>query len=356
MKVAFVHDWLITYRGGEKVLESLLKLFPSAPIYTLFYDRRAMPDSIRQRQVIAPAILQPWQKMRKAMLPLLPAMIESFDLSDYDLIISTSSCVAKGVVPGPTTKHLCYIHSPMRYIWDQREHYLSTLPLPGLTRPLYHLLSTRLRLWDTVSAQRVDTFIANSHFVAQRVKKFYGRSATVIAPPVPQQRFAKVQALPKQDFFLVLGAFVPYKRLDLAIQACEAQQVPLVVAGSGPEESRLRRLAGKNTKFVINPSDLEAEKLLATARGFLFPGVEDFGMTAVESLACGTPVIAFDQGGARDIVEDGVTGIFFSEQTPESLGAAIQRLNRHPLTPATLRQKAEQFSEENFLTQIRQLL
>ncbi|RYZ83435.1 MAG: hypothetical protein EOP04_19960 [Proteobacteria bacterium] len=222
MRVAYVHDWLVTYRGGEKVLEALLELYPDAPIYTLFYSPAQMPASIQQRVVNVPKWLNRLKPLRKALLPILPAAIEALPLEDYDLVISTSSCVAKGVMIGPYAKHLCYIHSPMRYIWDQRQHYLNRERSFSPKEFLIHLLSQRLRIWDVSSNNQVDSFIANSSFVAKRIERYYARKAKVIHPPVDLERFFPTgNKGQKGDYFLAAGAFVSYKRFDLAIKACE---------------------------------------------------------------------------------------------------------------------------------------
>ncbi len=357
MRVAYVHDWLVTYRGGERVLEALLELYPDAPVYTLFYDPRAMPASIRSRDVRYSSWLNAWRPLRKLLLPLLPAAIEAFPLEDYDLILSTSSCVAKGVMVGPQTKHLCYIHSPMRYIWDQRQHYLVTSRSFTLKESLLHILSSRLRLWDTVVNQRVDRFVANSSFVKDRVKRFYGRDATVIHPPVDVERFGKISASKKgAPYFLAAGAFVNYKRFDLAIAACEKLGRRLIVAGSGPEEKRLKALGGKYTEFVVKPSEQKWVELFQNAEAFIFPGVEDFGITAIESLAAGTPLIALRAGGALDFVREGETGMFFDEPTVASLIGTIEKFSASPATALLDRQKlidfAHLFQKKYFLEKI----
>ncbi len=354
MRVAFVHDWLVTYRGGERVLEALLELFPEAPVFTLFYDAKKMPKSIRDRDVRVDPWLNALRPLRKILLPLLPSAIESMPLEDYDLVISTSSCVAKGVMLGPDTQHLCYIHSPMRYIWDQRQHYFTPRRQFHPFEFVVHLLSKKLRLWDVLSSTRVDRFVANSAFVQKRVKRYYGRDSKVIHPPVDVERFAESHTSPIQgSYVLAAGAFVSYKRFDLAIEACERLGKTLVVAGSGPEEGHLRKLAGKHTKFVIKPSHEEWVGLFQGAEAFLFPGVEDFGITAIEALAAGTPLIALKAGGALDFVLPGQTGVFFEKAEVDDLVEVLRGFKAEDFSKDALRSFAQTFQKQNFLEKMR---
>ncbi|SMF47057.1 glycosyltransferase [Pseudobacteriovorax antillogorgiicola] len=361
MKVAFVHDWLVTYRGGEKVLEAMLELFPDAPVFTLFYDKDQMPPSIAERTVYYPKWLNRFKRLRKLWLPLYPSIIESLPLEDYDLIISTSSCVAKGAIPGPRSKHLCYIHSPMRYIWDQRSYYLKPLARFPFVSGIIHTLSTRLRMWDTLSSHRVDQFISNSQFVKERVHKYYGRGSEVIPPPVDVERFqAKGMAAPiKSPYFLAAGAFVSYKRFDLAIEACEAAGLTLVVAGSGPDEARLRKLAGPNTKFMIKPDQQTWQSLMSQAEALIFPGIEDFGIVGIEAISAGTPLIAFRDGGALDFVQPGVTGQFFEQLSKESLQQTLEAFDPKQFDSKAMQDFASGFTKQKFqeriMSQITQL-
>lgn len=354
MRVAFVHDWLVSYRGGERVLEALLELYPEAPIFTLFYDADSMPKSIRSRDVRVSRWLNSMKRFRKLLLPLLPSAIESMPLEDYDLIISTSSCVAKGVMVGPDTKHLCYIHSPMRYIWDQRRHYLVAKREFSPREMLIHVLSERLRIWDVSVNQRVDQFVANSGFVRKRVQRYYGRDATVIHPPVDIVRFQNnLGSVPRGGYFLAAGAFVAYKRYDLAIAACEALGKKLIIAGSGPDEGKLRSLAGPHTQLMIKPSAERWVELFQGADAFLFPGVEDFGITAIEAMAAGTPVIALKAGGALDFVIEGKTGLFFSEPSAESLMEVLRSFDPKAFSRQDLYDHAAQYQKAMFLSKIR---
>ncbi|HYX32089.1 MAG TPA: glycosyltransferase [Oligoflexus sp.] len=353
MRVAFVHDWLVTWRGGEKVLEALLELYPNAPIYTLFYDEAEMPESIRRRQVIVDPWLNALKRFRKILLPLLPAAIEAMPLEDYDLVISTSSCVAKGVLVGAEARHISYIHSPMRYIWDQRRYYLTPHRPLSWVEMIKHILLSKLRVWDVASNHRVDRFVANSSFVRSRVKRYYGRDAQVVHPPVAIERF-KPQNPKKGGYFLAAGAFVNYKRFDLAIAACEALGKKLIVAGSGPDEKQLRRLAGKMTEFRVKPSADEWVALFQNADALLFPGVEDFGITAIEALAAGTPVIALKAGGALDFIQEGKTGLFFQEATVESLRQTLENFQSQAFHRDYLTTFAATFSRDNFQRRMRQ--
>jgi len=364
LKVAFVHDWLVTWRGGEKVLEALLELFPDAPVYTMFYDASAMPDSINRRDIRVPRLLNGLKKIRKVLLPLFPSIIESFDLSAYDLIISTSSCVAKGAKGSTRTKHLCYIHSPMRYIWDQAEEYIAGVShIPG-ARMAIEAATPRLRRWDIASSARVDRFVCNSHFVAERVKRHYGRDSVVIHPPIEVDRFSSNKQASdtraEKPYFLAAGAFVSYKRFDLAIQACADLGIRLIVAGSGPAEGRLRvqaqQLGAKDIEFVLNPDDETFRTLLTGAEALIFPGVEDFGMIAIEAMACGTPVIAYAAGGALDFIREGETGCFFREPTSASLKACLAAFKRDGFDFERLRNFAGGFRREIFLSKIKKEL
>ncbi len=355
LRVAYVHDWLVTYRGGERVLEALIELYPHAPIFTLFYEPSEMPEALRSRQIIVSSWLNRLRKFRKLLLPLLPAAIEALPLEDYDLVISTSSCVAKGVIVGPYAKHLSYVHSPMRYIWDQRKHYLTPRREFSAKEALIHWIFQHLRLWDVSSNHGVDRFIANSSFVQARIKRFYGRDSGLIFPPVNVEQFAP-KAAEKSDYFLVAGAMVSYKRFELAIEACQALGKRLVVAGSGPDEAKLRKIAHSSVEFHIRPTKAKWVELFQKAEAFIFPGVEDFGMTAIEAMAAGTPVIAFKGGGALDFIEPGKTGLFFTEDNVEALKEVLINFDGTKFSQQYLVNYAKSFSREHFIKQIRREL
>lgn len=364
MRVAYVHDWLVTRRGGEKVLRSLLTLHPDAPIFTLFYDSKTLGDWVQPHPVHAPRLLRPIRRGRRALLPILPTIMDRMDFSAYDLIISSSSCVAKGARPRPGARHVCYIHSPMRYIWDQAAAYrqeFAAIPGGGW---LFDRMVARLRRWDQSTVDRVSLFAANSTFVAERVRTFYQREAVVVHPPVDVDRFAPQAGDPPmkaprlRDYALVAGAFVPYKRFDLAIQGALRARIPLVVAGSGPGEKFLRSLAspGDAIRFVTSPSDHAWRQLMQGAAMFLQPGIEDFGIAPVEALAAGTPIVVRAAGGARDYWVEGVNGIGFEQASPDAVATAMTRCQAMNWDPAIIRQSAQQFREHEFLARMRRVL
>lgn len=355
MKVAIVHEWLTNMGGSEQVVSVLLELFPDAPVYTSLFEPDNLVSSLAKADV-RPSFLQRLPKfMRKHqnLLPLMPYAFEQFDLSDYDLVLSSSSSCAKGVITGTKTIHVCYCYTPMRYAWDSYHLYMESLK--GLKRWLAVWLMHRIRLWDRLSADRVDHFIAISHAVQKRIRKHYRRESRVVYPPVDIDRFTSDCA--REEFYLVVSRLVGYKRVDLAIEACDRLGRTLVVIGDGEEQKRLKAMdRGKREtiKFMGRQSDQVVVDYLARARAFLFPGEEDFGLTMVEALASGCPVIAYGQGGAIDIVEDGVTGVLFKDQTVEGMMAGILRFEelsgngQENFDPFLLRSRAEEFSKENF--------
>lgn len=356
MKTALVHDWLVTYRGGEKVLEALAELYPDAPIYTLFYDPKGMPDSINRRQIVTNPLTNALKRGRKLLLPLLPRAIEAFDLSAYDLIVSSSSCVAKGAMKRAEAKHLCYLHSPMRYIWDQQAQYLQGVSHIPLAAAGIKALTPQLRRWDVASADRVDQFVVNSSFVGGRVRQYYGRDSLVVPPPIELERFVPdVGRKTSAGHLLAAGALVSYKRFDLAIEAVRLSGKKLVIAGSGPMEAALRRQAADlpNVTFVIQPDDATFVQLLQGATALLFPGVEDFGMIAIEAMASGTPVIALRDGGALDFIQPGLTGQFFDHADPSSLAAAIDQAPLGAFDAQALSRYARRYDRQSFHAAIR---
>jgi len=361
VRVALVHDWLTGMRGGEKVLERLCALFPGAPIHTLFHFPGSVSPAI-EAHPIRTSFLQRAPGVRRhyrRYLPLFPAAIEELDFSAFDLVVSSSHCVAKGALPPPGAFHLCYCHTPMRYAWDQEHAYFPRRT--GAAARLRGLALSRLRTWDVASASRVDMFVANSHFVAARIRRYYGRSAEVVHPPVDVGFFTPGDAGSgrggeRGGYALAVSALAPYKRVDLAIAACERLGIELRVVGDGPERAALSRLAGPRTRLL---GRVEGERLRELYRGalcFVQPGVEDFGIAAAEALACGTPVVAAGRGGVLDIVEDGRHGVLYEGENEPDLATAIDKARGIRFNALDLRGRAEIFAPERFTARLQSLL
>ena len=326
LKVALVHDWLVGNAGGERVLLDMHRLWPDAPIYTLVYDEERAPAWTRECDVRTTQLQRiPGAKSHhKMLLSLMPRAWEELDLTSYDLVVSSCMSCCKGVITRPDAIHVCYCHSPIRYVWDLYHDYARhTDPV---RRAAMRRIIPRVRQWDFVAAQRVDYFVANSAYIAKRIKKFYRREAKVIHPASP---VSAAEPREPDDYYLVVSRFVSYKRVDLAIRACNALGRKLKVVGSGGEmEEQLREIAGPTIEFMGYVTDEQMADLYAGARAFLFPGVEDFGLTPVEAMSAGVPVLALGQGGALETVQDGRTGRFFYEQTPEAMAACIEEFER----------------------------
>ena len=350
IKVALVHDWLTGQRGGEKVLEVLAEIFPKAPIYTLLHFKGCQADIIESRE-IRTSFLQrlPFLESKyRFYLPLFPLAIELFDLGEFDLVVSSSHCVAKGAIPPPDALHVSYIHSPIRYAWNQYFAYFAPERLSFFMRRFIPLVMHRLRVWDESSAARVDHFIANSENVARRIMKYYRRPADVIHPPADVDFFRPGPGVAKSGDFLIVSALVPYKRIDLAIQVFNDSGKRLTIVGSGPDLGRLRKISRPNITFLGSVPAAELRSLYQTASALLLPGEEDFGIAAVEAQACGTPVIALGRGGALESVIPERTGLLFPELTPSSLRAALDKFAGLEFNEAALRSHAETFSRQSF--------
>lgn len=347
MKVAVIHYWLIGMRGGERVLEQILSCYPDADLYTHVIDRNAVTPIILDRKVVEtfvgrlPGAKRHYQKY----LGFMPRALEELDLSSYDLVISSESGPAKGVLAGPNALHVCYCHTPMRYLYDHYPQYRDELG--GVKRMYFSHLAHRLRQWDFVAAARVDRFIANSSFVAARINRVYGREADVIHPPVDLQAFQPVPS-PSRDYYLCVSELVRYKRVDLAIEAVRGSGTRLLVVGDGEEASTLSRTAPPNVEFLGRVGMERLRELYAGARALIFPGEEDFGIVPVEAMASGTPVIALGRGGARDSVVDGMTGIFFPEQSATSIQKAVRIFEAMQFDTEKIIAHARGFSEANF--------
>lgn len=356
MRAAIVHYWLLGMRGGEKVVEALCRLLPEADIFTLFYDPSKVSPAIRSRRVQA-SVLQPFRKHYRSTLPLMPMALENFDLRDYDLVISSESGPAKGVLVRSTSRHVCYCHTPMRYLWELYPEYRTEWTGSAITRALMGPLTHYLRMWDFASAARVDQFIANSENVRNRIQRAYRRPSEVIYPPVAIDAFYSKQP---GDYYLTVSELVGYKRVDAAVRACARSGRRLRVVGEGPEYKKLRAIATPNIEFCGRVSDQELHELYASCFAYLMPGEEDFGITAVEALASGKPVVALGRGGACETVpvQNPVGGILYWEPTESPLLNAIKRMEDiyHRVNPKALRAWSTQFSEAEFARKMRALL
>lgn len=344
--VAVIHDWLNGMRGGEKVLEEILELFPEADVFTLFLEEQNISERIRAHKIFT-SNLNKYSFIRKRykhFLPMFPAAIEEFDLTGYDLVISTSHCVAKGIIPAPGAAHISYIHSPMRYIWDQYYSYFGSTK--GLKKMYIKRQISKLRTWDAASSARVDHFVANSNFVKQRIMRYYRRDSEVIHPPVDTELYQPAEN-PSRDFFLTVSALVPYKEVQILVEAFNRSGDRLVVVGKGSEEKKLKKMAHTNITFKKNISALELKELYQNAAAFVFAGIEDFGIAFVEAQACGTPVLAFQRGGVMDIVTEG-TGILFPEQTPDAIVEGAAKIKKMPVDPSFIRKNSLKFSKDSF--------
>ena len=354
-RVALIHDWLTGMRGGEKVLEVIANLFPEAPIYTLFHFPGSVSETL-ESHAIHTSFLQSYPGLRqhyRRFLPLFPTAVEDLDLSPYDILISTSHCVAKGAKARPEAKHICYCHTPMRYVWDQQETYFPDSQ--NLIGRLRNVALNRLRRWDIDTADRVDHYIANSSFVADRLSRYYGRQAEIIHPPVDTDLFTPTDQ-PAGDYCLMVSALSPYKRIDLAIDACASLGLELRVVGEGPERGRLEKYGREKVRLLGRVEEQELRDLYRHAACFVQPGIEDFGISSVEALACGCPVVALGRGGILDIVEDGTHGVLYDEANDgPSLAAAIDKSTLIRFNKTTLRRRAESFSVANFEDQLRKL-
>jgi len=353
VKVALVHYWLLGSRGGEKVLEAICRIFPDADIFTLFYDPESVPALIRSKNVKA-SFLNSFKKFHRSLLPLMPMALEAFDLRPYDLIISSESGPAKGVLTSSTSRHICYCHTPMRYLWELYPAYRNEFQQGVVSRALMAPIASYLRTWDYATAARVDTFVANSRNVKRRIWKTYRRKSRVVYPPVPVESFHHSDS---GDYVLMVSEMVAYKRLNYAIQTFSRNGRRLKIVGDGPEYSRLRKLAANNVEFCGRVPDRELKQLYAKSTAFLMPGEEDFGMTMVEALASGKPVIALSRGGAMDIVDNGC-GVLYAEPTESSLEDALRTFDRVEslIDPEQLKVRASAFSEAVFERRFRAVL
>ena len=348
MKVAFVHEYLNQFGGAERMLGELCALFPNAPIYTLLYDEKATRGLFVDK-TIRTSFLQNWPlaKRHHHWFPLvMPLAIERFDFSGFDLIISVSASFAKGIITGPQTRHICFCLTPPRFLWDQSQKFSREFGFPRFVRALMLPFISYLRIWDVQAADRVDEFWSISKYIGQRIKTYYHASFVVIYPPVDTSKFHINNQI--SDYFLMVGRLVSYKKFDIAIEAFNKLGKKLIIAGAGPEMGRLKRMAKRNIEFVGVVSDEKLSELYAMAEAVVFPQEEDFGIVPLEAMASGRPVIAYRGGGALETIVEGQTGIFFDEQSADSLVACVEEFKPENFSPAACRDQAEKFDTKIF--------
>ena len=361
MKVAIIHYWLINMRGGEKVIEALLEMFPQADIFTHVYDPKVISEIIKSKKIYTSYIhkLPFAKKLYQLYMPLMPNALKNFNLQKYDLVISSESGPAKGVIPNPNAFHLCYCHSPMRYLWDMYHEYFRKTN--SFIKFFMNRLIPKLRIWDITSANLVDRFVTNSNYVAKRIQRIYNRKAEVVYGPAPIEQFLDIERIPK-DYYLFFGQITGYKRADIAIEACIKSERKLIVAGAGIKRKQIKKY--KKSKFVSftgRVSDKDAADLFSGARALLFPGIEDLGLVPIEANAAGCPVIAYHDGGVLDTIKENKTGLFFNNQTPQSLIEAIERFETMEKQGIfsdrnVFNQHVNQFSKEMFKQRINKII
>jgi glycosyltransferase involved in cell wall biosynthesis len=355
MKIALIADWLTVFGGAEHAIEQFLGIWPEAPLYTTVAGQNRLGPLARAR-IMTTALQRRYQLIGRHqwLLSAMPEAIENIDLSGFDAILSSSHAVAKGIIPPQNATHVCYCHTPLRYAWEMEEQYLDDFRIPRLLRPSIKKRLADLRRWDLSTAKRVDTFIANSTETKRRIETIYGRESIVVTPPVDDRFFSvPLTNQSERKTYLAVGRLVPYKRFDLLIQVANELKLPLLIAGTGQEEARLRRVAGPTVTFAGFVADEDLPSLYAKAKAVLFPPHEDAGIVPLEAQACGTPVIAYGKGGALDSIKAGETGMFFDDQTSESLQAAIENFSKRIFDPETVRNHARQFSSAHFREKVR---
>lgn len=352
MKVALIHDWLPFMGGAERVVTNFLELYPDAPIYTTICNKSRLDGPLKDANIIT-SYLQKNKEIEnhRKLFPFMPTAMESFDLNEFDIVLSSSSSVAKAVITKPDTLHVCYCHSPMRYAWEFSHEYAGKMAgTKGIKAKILSYFLTGIRLWDNASADRVDYFIANSENVAKRIWKHYRRESVVIHPPVRCKLFDISDI--DDEYFLVVSRLQEYKRIDLAVEAFNELGLPLVIIGDGPERERLQKIAKSNIKFLGRESDEVIKDYYAKCKAFIFPGEEDFGITPLEAMASGRPVIAYGKGGALETVVENKTGIFFENQNKDDLISAVIKFKNKKFDKNEIRKHAEKFDEEIFKKKI----
>lgn len=356
MRIALVHDYLVQYGGAERVLESFCEMFPSAPIYTLLYDKKAMRGRFADRTIYTSFLQRlPFARSQHRLFPpLMPMAIEQFDLSKYDVVLSDSSSYAKGVITGPDTLHICYMHTPMRYAWDDCQKYTQEFNFPSLIKRWVPFAMNPIRIWDKASADRPDHIVANSTFVADRIRKYYRRESTVIHPPVSIENFFVSDA--QEEYFLMVGRLLAYKKNDIVIRAFNEMKLPLKIIGRGPELRRLRKIAGPTVEFLDRVADKDLSGYYARCRAFVFPQEEDFGIVAIEALASGRPVLAYRGGDIPRHIVENETGLFFDEQTKEGVIATVREFQKRTFDPEKIRQSSLAFDKKIFQEKMREYI
>lgn len=358
MKIALVHDYLVQYGGAERVLEAFTEIWPYAPIYTLIYDKDAMHGVFEGKRIYTSFLQRlPFaRKNHRLFPPLMPMAIEEFDFRNYDIVLSDSSSYAKGILTDPKTLHISYIHTPMRYAWDDCQKYTEDFGFPRIVKKLVPFFMNPIRLWDKASADRVDQFVANSDFVRQRIAKYYRKDARVVHPPVNTDHFYLANSTAQKPYFLMVGRLIAYKRHDIAIQAFNELGLPLKIIGRGPEFERLKRMAGPTIEFLGRVHDRELPKYYAECQAFIFPQEEDFGIVAMEAFASGRPVIAYRGGDIIEHLIEGKMGELFDEQTPLALKKAIQKYQAGVYDPVFIRSQVLRFDKEKFKATMKNLV
>jgi glycosyltransferase involved in cell wall biosynthesis len=353
MKIALVHDYLVQYGGAERVLECFTELFPHAPIYTLVYNKDLMHGKFSDKKIRTSFIQNfPFAKRHHRIFPhIMPVAIEQFNFSAYDVVLSDSSSYAKGIITGPETLHVCYMHTPMRYAWDDCQKYTHDFYFPAFIKKLIPLFMNYVRIWDRVSADRVDRIIANSNFVAKRIKKYYKKDSTVIYPPVNVDNFYISQN--QDNYFLMVGRLIAYKRFDIAIEAFNKLGLPLKIIGRGPELKRLKKMARSNIEFLGRVPDKKLADYYSKCQAFIFPQEEDFGIVAIEAMASGRPIVAYHGGDIPEHMEEGKMGVFFKKQTAGDLAKAVKKLQSMSFSPMYIREKSLKFDKKVFKDRIK---
>lgn len=357
MRIALVHDYLVQYGGAERVLECLSEVFPYAPIYTIVYNESAMHGVFKDKKIYTSYLQKiPFAKRWHRIFPfLMPLAIEQFDFSAYDIVISDSSSYAKGIITNPNTLHICYMHTPMRYAWDDCQKYTKDFYFPKIIKKIVPIAMNYIRLWDKISADRVDIFIANSNFVSKRIKKYYRKDSIVINPPVDVEKFYLESNIKKDNekYYLMVGRLIAYKRHDIAIKAFNKLNLPLKIIGRGPELKRLQKIANSNIEFLGRVEDDGLKKYYNLCEAVIFPQEEDFGIVAIEALSFGKPLIAYRGGDIPEHMEEDKMGIFFDNQDEDDIVKAVEKFKKISFDAEYIRSKVLKFDRKIFKKKIK---